>query len=1079
MEFQIVDIHVQDEQAASRNERLTMVQKGSYPPCVVRIFGVACDARSVMVSVRGFKPSFYLRLPRAWREDLVKESNRTARDIQGLVSRLKACGWPFEFSLVRKYSLYGFYADPDCADRRGFDFFLEIRATCVESKRQLVSVARGLSLVLDGQVMVCEGAVTDQSLVSHFVHACKTLGGAEVGYGQWIGIERENMHHVPLHKRASRCKVELTCELPDIVDRREKLAVAPFMIASFDLECYRDRHGFPQAYEGDPIICAGVTTERFGQPGTRRRTVHFLRPDGAADHDVEDVRVRTYATERELIDGLGAQLCDDDVDAIIGYNTYNFDYAYLRQRAEMLDARGYVFSSKLRNQRLSYASVSGEHTTFKDAHGMGTRLAKEWADRGLDAEARELERLSEMCKQMQGKFRVLALLNTVIDDGYALVASLDKRGYGAEAAAMKGITTLLFDKRKLPAKPCTAGRVHIDLCRWIKSKYRLSNYSLHAVSGHFLQDDKVDLPYEEMMQLYRHMDPEGLRKIAVYCIKDCDLPLAIFGKLQVMVELSELSRVTSTSMHDISVSGEGTRNQNQIALHAKNMGFVLTYYFDGKEPSKEGSEHESDEKYQGATVLDPKVGFYDDHILVLDFASLYPSIILDHNLCFSTMLKDDEFTTASVDAVLPNILKCLLDLRKKTRRQQRMASGMEAIVLDKRQPSYKVSANSMYGYTGAGKKSRLWGNIMWGLPIAMKTTYYGRHMIERSAEIAGRHRVIYGDTDSIMVLASPPPHAAAGETEVERLDRVWKEGEQLGADITAEFDSEYILLEMEQVWKRLLLLAKKRYVALAYNSAADAHPTRVEKGVDTTRRDISPCARGVLCKMLNVLMQDDTAPDTARCAAMRAMRVTQATDCVEEGLRRLVCDELGIEDYVYTRSMRDGYKEVRPTLPHWTIYLKKVQRKEEPPMPGDRVPFLYIHDPPKLMFQRAEDPDYFNTHHKELHLKVDRLQYLDSLFKPVRRFLFFGCTDRVVGMFGAARHQIHNQLYGMMPVMRSVGTVHFVPPKKSDNAIEHAKGRTSNSIMGNLRTAPPPVQAKRAKLNGNARKTISIMEIGR
>ena len=50
----------------------------------------------------------------------------------------------------------------------------------------------------------------------------------------------------------------------------------------------------------------------------------------------------------------------------------------------------------------------------------------------------------------------------------------------------------------------------------------------------------------------------------------------------------------------------------------------------------------TDEQYEGATVIDPKTGYYDIPIATLDFSSLYPSIMMAHNLCYTTLLKPSE-----------------------------------------------------------------------------------------------------------------------------------------------------------------------------------------------------------------------------------------------------------------------------------------------------------------------------------------------------------------------------------------------------------------------------------------------------
>uniref|UniRef100_UPI003CF4FA20 DNA polymerase domain-containing protein n=1 Tax=Serratia bockelmannii TaxID=2703793 RepID=UPI003CF4FA20 len=127
--------------------------------------------------------------------------------------------------------------------------------------------------------------------------------------------------------------------------------------------------------------------------------------------------------------------------------------------------------------------------------------------------------------------------------------------------------------------------------------------------------------------------------------------------------------------------------------------------------------------YQGARVLDPTSGFHVDPVVVFDFASLYPSIIQAHNLCFSTLslrpeavahLEADRdyleievggrrlfFVKAHVrESLLSILLRDWLAMRKQIRSRIPQSSPEEAVLLDKQQAAIKVVCNSVYGFTG-------------------------------------------------------------------------------------------------------------------------------------------------------------------------------------------------------------------------------------------------------------------------------------------------------------------------------------------------------------------------------------------
>lgn len=132
--------------------------------------------------------------------------------------------------------------------------------------------------------------------------------------------------------------------------------------------------------------------------------------------------------------------------------------------------------------------------------------------------------------------------------------------------------------------------------------------------------------------------------------------------------------------------------------------------------------HGTDEQYEGGTVIEPKRGYYNDPIATLDFSSLYPSIIMAHNLCYTTLISvakkkelnipDDNVNTTPSNSsfvkncvrkgILPEILENLLAARKKAKAELKQETDpLKQKVLDGRQYALKVSANSVYGFTGA------------------------------------------------------------------------------------------------------------------------------------------------------------------------------------------------------------------------------------------------------------------------------------------------------------------------------------------------------------------------------------------
>lgn len=242
--------------------------------------------------------------------------------------------------------------------------------------------------------------------------------------------------------------------------------------------------------------------------------------------------------------------------------------------------------------------------------------------------------------------------------------------------------------------------------------------------------------------------------------------------------------------------------------------------------------------YAGGLVIEPKAGFYDNIILLLDFNSLYPSIIQEYGLCFTTVnrrptqnfngtdlqnqfkIKPKEGEEAdeeeeenvelpdkgvnTKDAVLPNVLRDLVQKRKAVK--DKMKSERDPTKLQQleiRQKAIKLTANSMYGCLGFAS-SRFHAKA-----IAALITKTGRNTLLNTKDIAENKlgfNVVYGDTDSIMI--------NTGSSNI-------KESLEMGRRLKVEVNVLYKCLEIEidGIFKSLLLLKKKKYAALKIENA--------------------------------------------------------------------------------------------------------------------------------------------------------------------------------------------------------------------------------------------------------------------
>lgn len=229
--------------------------------------------------------------------------------------------------------------------------------------------------------------------------------------------------------------------------------------------------------------------------------------------------------------------------------------------------------------------------------------------------------------------------------------------------------------------------------------YKLRSYSLNSVCSHFLGEQKEDVPHNIITDLFDGND-DTRRRLAVYCLKDAYLPQRLVDRLACIYNYVEMARVTGIPFNYILSRGQQVKVISQLYRRAADEGFVIPAL----------RTEVSDEQYEGATVIEPIKGFYDIPIATLDFASLYPSIMMAHNLCYTTMIEPEIVPTLSPDSyirtpsgdyfvknnvrkgILPMILEDLISARKRAKAELKNETDpARRAVLDGRQLALKVS----------------------------------------------------------------------------------------------------------------------------------------------------------------------------------------------------------------------------------------------------------------------------------------------------------------------------------------------------------------------------------------------------
>ncbi|KAK5687915.1 DNA-directed DNA polymerase delta [Elasticomyces elasticus] len=517
----------------------------------------------------------------------------------------------------------------------------------------------------------------------------------------------------------------------------------------------------------------------------------------------------------------------------------------------------------------------------------------------------------------------------------------------------------------------TNGRLQLDLLQLVQRDYQLRSYTLNSVCSHFLNEQKEDVHHTIITELFNGT-AESRRRLAVYCLKDAFLPMRLMDKLMCLVNYTEMARVTGVPFMFLLAKGQQIKFISQLFRKALEQQLVV--------PNLKGEG--SDEQYEGATVIEPTRGYYSVPVATLDFASLYPSIIQAHNLCYTTLLNKaaidklglvkgedyivtpngDLFATAKVrKGLLSQILEELLGARKRAKKELAVETDtFKKAVLNGRQLALKVSANSVYGLTGATN-----GKVPC-LAIASSTTSYGRQMIEKTKEeVEARYtiangyshdaQVIYGDTDSVMVKFGPNDLAKAME---------------LGQD-AAEYVSQKfvkpIKLEFEKVYYPYLLINKKRYAGL-YWTNTDKYDKMDTKGIETVRRDNCRLVQTVIETSLRMLLIDQD--------------VQGAQDYVKETISELLQNKVDMSNLVITKALTKSDYANKQAHVELAERMRKRDAGSAPAL-GDRVAYVMVKGSSGSRgYENSEDPIFV----LENNLPIDTKYYLDNqLSKPLER----------------------------------------------------------------------------------------------
>lgn len=453
----------------------------------------------------------------------------------------------------------------------------------------------------------------------------------------------------------------------------------------------------------------------------------------------------------------------------------------------------------------------------------------------LDSEEEMLKRLNYYLNELDPD-----ILVGFFSDGFDL-PYLSKRAkvlgvdfnFGVDSKGLK-ISGSTFKHAKIK------GIVHIDLYRFVRgvlrSSLNLETFSLNEVSKELLSKEKIDVNLDDLSDSWENN--KDLDTFAKYNLRDSELCYLILKKAFPIMD--ELGKLVSLPLFFVCRSNYSSLVEAYFLKREKEYNMISP-----NKPDEHELKERNSKTYEGAFVYQPEPGFYED-IVVFDFKSLYPTIIVSHNISPETCNADckkkiyspekDVWFCQDEKGFVPYVLEDLISRRSRIKELMKQADESDKAILYARQYALKTVANSIYGYLGYPYSS--W----YCYECARSITSFGRMYIKQIIETFSKkgYLVLYSDTDSIFVSLN-------GKSR----DKVLALVEQINKRLPG-----IMKLDLQGFYKSALFVsakdsdigAKKKYALL------DEKGNIIVKGFETIRRDWSQIAKEVQEKVIELIL---------------------------------------------------------------------------------------------------------------------------------------------------------------------------------------------------------------------------------
>lgn len=563
-----------------------------------------------------------------------------------------------------------------------------------------------------------------------------------------------------------------------------------------------------------------------------------------------------------------------------------------------------------------------------------------------------------------------------------------------------------------------SGRVIMDLLPLVKANYNYQSYNLKTIAHELLKNDKIDLP---MKQLREEYISGNYRNTIDYARKDALLGLELLYETKFLDKYIAISKLTGLLLQDCVNSRQTQKIEMKLMREFLKEDRLISM-------APLGVEESDEVKYGGATVFTPKKGLLKD-VVVLDYKSLYPTIMISQNYSYDTLIDEEKFYLYSEfpmniaveggkfvradikKGIVPRILEELLNERIRIKKLMKVAEGSEKAYLDARQYALKILLNSFYGYSGYSRAR------LYHLDIARAVTSFGRQNIQETKEFIENinknlninspysYKVVYGDTDSVFI--------EVRHTDIEYgellLDDLKNIGVFIGKERSKQLPTPMELL-YEKIAKKIIFEEKKKYAYLKYEQNRDGKwiSKVTTSGIETKRRNACKIVGKTLEKILDKILIENDIPGSIAI-------VREAVSYLENLEYHNPKD---LDDILLSTKYSKEIESYKVIPIHIRVAQKMIARNE-PLSIGDRISYLIVCGDGKFNLRAQNVQEVLKSN-----LEIDREYYIETqLLPPIDRFFKCINVDRksyYLGINGSKKDKILLKTNGKTEMQKSL-----------------------------------------------------------